>query len=385
MTIDAETADEIVATVKAWVDKDVMPHASEFELADEFPHDMVEQMKAFGLFGAMIPEEYGGLGLDHVTYARIVEEVSRGFMSLGGVINSHLIVATMINRFGTQDQRDMYLPDLASGAKRAAFSLSEPDAGSDTRALTCKATPDGDNHYLLNGTKMWVTNGMRAALVAVMAKTPDGRVTCFLVDKEPGEAFEGIKVGRKIHKLGYRGIETVEMHYDNHRVLASSILGDQAGIGRGLNSALSALELGRVNIAARSVGVARAAFEAAMSYSQTRHTFGKPIFEHQAIQFKLSEMATKLHASRLMCLDAARKMDLGERCDMEAGMAKLFCSEVGFEVAFESLRIHGGNGYTSEYPIERYLRDAPLMITGEGTSEIQKMVIARQLLDKYRV
>ncbi len=384
MTIDTELADELVATVKAWVDRDVMPFASEFELADEYPEAMIEQMKDFGLFGAVIPEEYGGLGLDHLTYARLIEEISRGFMSLGGAINSHVIVSTMISRFGTPEQKDRWLPDLASGAKRACFSLSEPDAGSDTRNIRCKAVLQGD-HYVINGTKMWVTNGSRSAIVGLMAKTPDGKISCFIVEKEPGERDGGLSVSKKIQKIGYRGIETVEMTYVDHLVPRENMLGDEAGHGRGLNMALSALEVGRINIAARAVGVARAAFEASMRYAQERHTFGKPIFEHQAISFKLAEMATKLHASRLMCHDAARKFDQGVRADMEAGMAKLFCSEAGFEIAADAMRIHGGNGYTEEFPLARYYRDTPLMIIGEGTSEIQKMVIARQLLDLYRI
>ena len=386
--VDADVADQIVETVARWVDNEVIPNASRFELADEFPHDMVEQMKAFGLFGCVIPVEYGGLGLDHLTYARLIEEISRGFMSLGGVLNSHLIVSTMIVRFGTDAQREQWLPDLASGAKRACFSLSEHDAGSDTRSMRCRATPDG-NDYVINGTKMWVTNGERAAIVGLMAKTPDDKVTCFVVDKEPGPTWEpatgGTVTTSKIEKLGYRGLETVEMSWDNVRIPAENMLGDQAGMGRGLNAALSALELGRINIAARAVGVGRAAFEAAMDYAQRRETFGKPIYDHQVIAFKLADMATKLEAARLMCHSAARKFDQGIRADMEAGMAKLFCSETAAEIALESMRIHGGNGYTSEYPVERYYRDVPLMIIGEGTSEIQKLVIARQLRDKYRV
>lgn len=383
MAIDTEIADQIVETVAAWVDKEVVPNASRYELADEFPQDMVDQMRAFGLFGCVIPEKYGGLGLDHITYARIVEEISRGFMSLGGVINSHLIVTTMILRFGTEDQRQRWLPDLCTGETRAAFSLSEHDAGSDTRNIACKAVPDGKD-YVINGTKMWVTNGVRARIVGLLARTPDGGITCLIVEKEPGMTFEGISC-QKIEKLGYKGIETMEMTYVDHRVPAENVLGDESGIGRGLNAALSALELGRINIAARAVGVARAAFEGAMEYAQHRHTFGKPIFEHQAIAFKLADMATKLEASRLMCHSAARKFDDGIRADMEAGMAKLFCSETAAEIVLEAMRIHGGNGFTSEYPIERYYRDAPLMIIGEGTSEIQKLVISRQLLDKYRV
>ena len=383
MSTDPEVADQLVETVADWVDKQVVPNASAFELADEFPDAMVEQMKAFGLFGCVIPEHYGGIGLDHITYARLIEEISRGFMSLGGVLNSHLIVCTMILRFGTEAQRERWLPDLCSGRSRAAFSLSEHDAGSDAKAMTCRAVPDGD-HYVINGTKMWVTNGARSRIVALMAKTPDDKVTCFIVEKEPGTEFENITF-QKVDKLGYRGLETMEMTYVDQRVPAENMLGDLAGMGRGLNAALSALELGRINIAARAVGVARASFEAAMAYAQQRETFGKKIYDHQVIAFKLADMATKLEAARLMCHSAARKFDQGIRADLEAGMAKLFCSETAAELAFEAMRIHGGNGYTSDYPVERYYRDAPLMIIGEGTSEIQKLVIARQLLDKYRL
>jgi butyryl-CoA dehydrogenase len=380
---DLDIADQIVETVASWVDNEVVPNASAFELADEFPEAMVDQMKAFGLFGCVIPEQYGGLGLDHITYARLIEEISRGFMSLGGVLNSHLIVCTMILRFGTEAQRERWLPDLCSGETRAAFSLSEHDAGSDAKAMTCRAVPDGKD-YVINGTKMWVTNGERAAIVALMAKTPDDKVTCFIFEKEPGTELENVTF-QKVEKLGYRGLETMEMTYVDQRIPAENMLGDLAGMGRGLNASLSALELGRINIAARAVGVARASFEAAMAYAQQRETFGKKIFDHQVIAFKLADMATKLEAARLMCHSAARKLDEGIRADLEAGMAKLFCSETAAELAFEAMRIHGGNGYTSEYPVERYYRDAPLMIIGEGTSEIQKMVIARQLLDKYRV
>jgi len=383
MSTDPEVADQLVETVADWVDKQVVPNASAFELADEFPDAMVDQMKAFGLFGCVIPEHYGGLGLDHITYARLIEEISRGFMSLGGVLNSHLIVCTMILRFGTEAQRERWLPDLCSGRSRAAFSLSEHDAGSDAKAMTCRAVPDGA-HYVINGTKMWVTNGARSRIVALMAKTPDDKVTCFIVEKEPGTEFENITF-QKVDKLGYRGLETMEMTYVDQRVPAENMLGDLAGMGRGLNAALSALELGRINIAARAVGVARASFEAAMAYAQQRETFGKKIYDHQVIAFKLADMATKLEAARLMCHSAARKFDQGIRADLEAGMAKLFCSETAAELAFEAMRIHGGNGYTSDYPVERYYRDAPLMIIGEGTSEIQKLVIARQLLDKYRL
>ena len=384
MATDQVLADEIVGAVRAWVERDVIPNVAEFEQADEFPQAMFEQMCEFGLFGSTIPEEYGGLGLDITTYARLIEEISRGYMSLAGILNTHKIGATMIWRYGTDEQRQRFLPRMCDGSFRAAFSLSEPDAGSDTGALRCRAEWDGDE-WVVNGTKMWVTNGMRSSLVMLLARTPDDRITCFLVEKDPGETFEGISVSRKIDKLGYRGLETVEMSYVDHRGPHANVLGGDDGIGHGRRYALSALELGRINVAARAVGVAQAAFEAAMAYSQQRETFGRPIFEHQAIQFMLAEMATKLQAARLMTYDAARRADAGERVDMEAGMAKLFASEAAFEIASDALRIHGGNGYTTEFPVERYFRDAPLMIIGEGTSEIQKLVIARKLLERFPV
>ena len=382
MAVDQALAEELVSTVRAWVDRDVVPNVARFELSDEFPQAMFDQMCEFGLFGATIQEEYGGLGLDVTTYARIIEELARGFMSLAGILNTHKIGVTMITRFGTDEQRRRLLPRMCDGSFRAAFSLSEPDAGSDTGAIRCRAERDGDE-WVINGTKMWVTNGTRASLVMLMARTPDEGITCFMVEKDPGEAYGGITVSKKIDKLGYRGLETVEMSYVDHRVPNSNVLGGDDGVGQGRRYALSALELGRINIAARAVGVAQAAFEAAMAYAQHRETFGRPIFEHQAVQFRLAEMATKLQAARLMTYDAARRADEGERVDMEAGMAKLFASEAAFEIAMDAMRVHGGNGYTTEFPVERYLRDTPLMIIGEGTSEIQKMVIARKLLERY--
>ena len=382
MTVDQALSEELVSTVRAWVDRDVVPNVARFELADEFPQAMFDQMCEFGLFGATIQEEYGGLGLDVTTYARIIEELARGFMSLAGILNTHKIGVTMITRFGTDEQRQRLLPRMCDGSFRAAFSLSEPDAGSDTGAIRCRAERDGDE-WVINGTKMWVTNGTRASLVMLMARTPDEGITCFMVEKDPGEAYGGITVSKKIDKLGYRGLETVEMSYVDHRVPNANVLGGDDGVGQGRRYALSALELGRINIAARAVGVAQAAFEAAMAYAQHRETFGRPIFEHQAVQFRLAEMATKLQAARLMTYDAARRADEGERVDMEAGMAKLFASEAAFEIAMDAMRVHGGNGYTTEFPVERYLRDTPLMIIGEGTSEIQKMVIARKLLERY--
>jgi butyryl-CoA dehydrogenase len=378
---DPALADQLVDLVRSFVTKEVLPVASELEHADAYPEHLVEAMKEMGLFGAVIPEQYGGLDLDTLTYARLVEELSAGWMSLVGTLNTHMIAATLLKMKGTEDQKQRWLPKLATGEIRAAFSLSEPDAGSDTQALRCKATPDGDE-YVINGTKMWVTNGERSGLVALSARAPEG-ITCFMVEKEPGPRYGGISVSRTIGKLGYKGIETVEMTYDNHRVPASSVLGGPDGLGRGLHFVLSALELGRVNIAARGVGVARAAFEAAIRYAQQRETFGVPIAKHQAIQFKLADMATRLEAARLLTHNAARKLDAGERADVEAGMAKLFASEAAFENATEAMRIHGGYGYTTEFPVERYYRDAPLMIIGEGTNEIQRMVIARGLLARY--
>jgi butyryl-CoA dehydrogenase len=381
MATDAALADELVGTIRTWVAKEVIPGASKFEHADEYPEAWVEQMKAFGLFGSRIPEEHGGLGLDTMTYARLMEELAYGWMSLAGVLNTHTIAATLIEKFGTAEQRARWLPTMATGQVRAAFSLSEPDAGSDTQSIRCKAVPDG-GEYILNGTKMWVTNGERAGLVALAAKTPEG-ITCFIVEKDPGSSFGGIKTSATIDKLGYKGIETVEMTYTDHRVPASSVLGGPDGLGKGLHYILGSLELGRINIAARALGVARAALDAAMRYSFERETFGVPINKHQAIQFKLADMATKVEASRLMVRSAAEKFEAGERADVEAGMAKLFCSETAFEVATEAMRIHGGYGYTKEFPVERYYRDAPLMIIGEGTNEIQRIVIARGLLARW--
>jgi butyryl-CoA dehydrogenase len=347
---------------------------------------MVEQLAEFGLFGALIPEESGGLGLDVATYARLVEELSAGWMSLTGVLNTHMIGATLIRTHGSEDQRQRLLPRMATGELRGALSLSEADAGSDTRSLRCQATRDGDE-YVLNGTKMWVTNGQRSGVVALAARTDEG-ITCFMVEKEPGLRSGGIEVSKHIDKLGYRGVETVEMIYRDHRVPASAVLGGDGpggGLGRGLGQILSALELGRVNVAARGVGVARAAFEAAISYAQQRETFGAPIARHQAVSFKLADMGVRVEAARLLVRSAAEKLDRGQRADVEAGMAKLFASEAAFENATEAMRIHGGYGYTTEFPIERYYRDAPLLMIGEGTNEIQRLVIARRLLERYAI
>jgi alkylation response protein AidB-like acyl-CoA dehydrogenase len=381
---DPEVRAELVGTVRRFVEREVVPVASELEHADEYPAAIIDGMRELGLFGVTIPEEHGGLGLDLPTYCGVIEELSAGWMSLSGVLNTHVMTANLLKSNGTDEQRKRWLPRLAAGEIRGALSLSEPDAGSDTSAITCRAVRDGDE-YCITGTKMWVTNGQRAGLVALAARTDEG-ITCFMVEKEPGaERFGGIIVSRNIGKLGYKGIETVEMTYDDHRVDVDSVLGGDEGLGRGQHFILSALEVGRINIAARAVGVARAAFEAAITYAQQRETFGKPIAQHQAIQMKLADMGTQLHAARLMTQDAAARKEAGERTDVEAGMAKLFASEAAFEIAAESMRIHGGVGYTTELPVERYFRDAPLMIIGEGTNEIQRLVIARGLLERHRL
>ncbi|MBI2169886.1 MAG: acyl-CoA dehydrogenase family protein [Actinobacteria bacterium] len=376
---DPELREAIRETVRDFVRRDVIPVASDLEHADAYPTDLIATMRDLGLFGITIPEEYGGLGLDLLTYVGVIEELCYGWMSLSGVLNTHLITAHLLVHHGTNDQKERWLPRLAAGEIRGCLSLSESDAGSDTRNISCRAERDGEE-YVITGTKMWVTNGVQAGLVSLAARTDEG-ITAFMVEKEPGEErFGGIAVSRNIGKLGYKGLETVEMVYDGHRVGADCALGGPEGLGHGLGFILSALELGRVNIAARAVGVARAAFDASINYARERRTFGKPIADHQAIQIKLADMATKIEAARLLTLSAAEKKQAGERADVEAGMAKLFASETAFEVAVEAMRIHGGVGYTTELPVERYYRDTPLMLIGEGTNEIQRLVIARGLL-----
>jgi len=327
-----------------------------------------------GLFGVTIPEEYGGLGLDLLTYIGVVEELSYGWMSLSGVVNTHTIAASIIVANGTEEQKHRWLPRLATGELRGCLSLSEADAGSDTRNVSCRAVRDGDE-YVITGTKMWVTNGERAGIVALAARTDEG-ISCFIVEKEPGPESGGIRVSRNIGKLGYKGIETVEMVYDGHRLPADALLGDA---GRGLGYILGALEVGRINIAARAVGLARAAFEASLQYAQERQTFGRPIAEHQAIQLKLADMATKLEAARLLTRSAAERRQAGERADVEAAMAKLFASDVANRAAREAIQIFGGNGYVTEFPVERHFRDAKITEIYEGTSEIQRLVIAGYL------
>jgi alkylation response protein AidB-like acyl-CoA dehydrogenase len=376
---DADIRTEVIETVRRFVAREVIPVASALEHADEFPADILAQMREMGLFGVTIPEAYGGLGLDLLTYIGIIEELAYGWMSLTGIINTHTMAATLIMAHGTEEQKQRLLPTMATGERRGALSLSEPDAGSDTRNISCKATPDGDE-YVLSGTKAWVTNGERASIIALAARTPEG-ISAFIVEKEPGPVFEGISTSKNVGKLGYKGVETVEMAYADHRIPAANLIGEA---GRGLPQILSVLEVGRINIASRAVGVARAAFDASLAYAQQRETMGKPIAEHQAIQLKLADMATKLEAARLLTRNAAERRAAGLRTDVEAGMAKLFASETALELSIEAMRIHGGMGYTTELPVERYYRDAPLMVIGEGTNEIQRLVIARGLLARSR-
>ena len=376
---DETVRSEIVETVRRFVQGEVVPVVAELEHSDTYPGDIVEQMKALGLFGVTIPEAYGGLGLDLLTYIGVIEELAYGWMSLTGIVNTHTMAATLVMTHGTEEQKQRFLPSLASGERRGALSLSEPDAGSDTRNISCRARRDGDE-YVVDGTKAWVTNGERASIVALAARTDEG-ISAFIVEKEPGPRSGGISVSKKVGKLGYRGVETVEMSYADHRVPAANLIGEP---GRGLPQILGVLEVGRINIAARAVGVARAAFDASLAYAQQRETMGKPIGEHQAIQLKLADMATRLEAARLLTKNAAERKAQGLRCDVEAGMAKLFASETALELSTEAMRIHGGVGYTTEFPIERLYRDAPLMVIGEGTNEIQRIVIARGLLARAR-
>jgi len=376
---DEAVRSEIIETVRTFVAREVIPVAAELERSDTYPDAIVRQMRDLGLFGVTIPEDYGGLGLDLLTYIGVIEELAYGWMSLTGIVNTHTMAATLIMTHGKDEQKKRWLPALASGEQRGCLSLSEPDAGSDTRNISCRARRDGEE-YVLNGTKAWVTNGERAAIVALAARTEEG-VSAFIVEKEPGPTFEGISVSKNVSKLGYRGVETVEMAYDDHRIPASNLVGEP---GRGLPQILGVLEVGRINIAARAVGVARAAFDAALAYSLQRETMGKVIGEHQAIQLKLADMATRLEAARLLTRNAAERRSRGLRCDVEAGMAKLFASETALELSMEAMRIHGGVGYTTEFPIERLYRDAPLMVIGEGTNEIQRLVIARGLLARAR-
>jgi alkylation response protein AidB-like acyl-CoA dehydrogenase len=394
---DPDDQKAITEMVRQFADEQIIPNAEHYDHEDLFPAPIVDQMKELGLFGVTIPEEYGGMGLDLTTYAMIVEELSRGWISISGVINTHFIGSYLLMKFGTDSQRRDYLPRMATGEIRAAFSLSEPELGSDVQAIKTHAKKVDDTTYEINGQKMWVTNGLESSLVFVLVKTdPDAQprhrgFTCFIAQKEGGVAentgpYAGLTVPPKIKKLGYKGVESTELIFDGYRCPAENILGgEDAGLGSGFAQMMDALEVGRVNVAARGVGIAQRALELALRYSQERKTFGKPIAEHQAIQFKLADMATQVEAARLLTRRAARLKDAGERSDLEAGMAKLFASEAGRFCVEESFRIHGGYGYSKEYEIERLYRDAPLLLIGEGTSEIQKMVIGRKLLQRHKI
>ncbi|NUS11231.1 MAG: acyl-CoA dehydrogenase [Streptomyces sp.] len=386
---------EILSTVRSFVDKEILPVATELEHRDEYPVDIVEGLKELGVFGLMIPEEYGGLGESLLTYALAVEEIARGWMSVSGIINTHFIVAYMLRQHGTQEQKEHFLPRMAAGEVRGAFSMSEPGLGSDVSAIRTRAVRDGDG-YVINGQKMWLTNGGSSNLVAVLCRTDEGQpedapahrsMTTFLIEKEPGfganPSVPGLTVPGKIEKMGYKGVDTTELVLQDVRVPADRVLGGTGG--RGFYQMMDGVEVGRVNVAARGCGVAKRAFELGIAYAQQRHTFGKPIAQHQAVQFKLAEMATKVEAAHQMMVNAARKKDSGERNDLEAGMAKYLASEFCKEVVEDAFRIHGGYGFSKEYEIERLYREAPMLLIGEGTAEIQKMIIGRRLLEEYRI
>jgi len=386
----------ITEMVRQFADEQILPNAEHFDHEDEFPAEIVEQMKELGLFGVTIPEEYGGMGLDLTTYVMIVEELSRGWISISGIINTHFIGSYLLMKYGTDEQKEKYLPRMATGEIRAAFSLSEPEVGSDVQALKTNAKKDGD-FYVINGQKMWVTNGLRSDLVFVLVVTnPDAEkrhqgMTCFIAEKEGGVHENtgdnaGLNVPPVLKKMGYKGVESTELIFDGYRCPPENILGgEEDGLNKGFPQMMDALEVGRANVAARGVGIAQRALELALKYSQERKTFGKPICEHQAIQFKLADMATQVEAARLLTIRAARLKDAGVRSEMEAGMAKLFASEAGRFCVEESFRIHGGYGYSKEYEIERLYRDAPLLLIGEGTSEIQRMVIGKTLLQRHKI
>ena len=385
-----EDQTEILKAVRQFVDEKIIPVAQELEHADEYPTEIVEGLKELGLFGLMIPEEYGGLGESLLTYALAVEEIARGWMSVSGIINTHFIVAWMLLQHGTDEQKQHYLPKMAEGEIRGAFSMSEPGCGSDVAAITTKAVKDGDG-YSITGQKMWLTNGGTSTLVATLVKTDEGadsvykNMTTFLVEKEPGfgETAQGVTVPGKIEKMGYKGVDTTEMVFEGHRIGADKILGGEPG--KGFYQMMDGVEVGRVNVAARACGIANRAFELAIAYSQQRETFGKPIAAHQAILFRIAEMATKVEVAHTMMVKAARMKDSGQRMDVEAGMAKMVASEYAHEVVEASFRIHGGYGYSKEYEIERLYREAAFMLIGEGTSDIQKMIIGRSLLKDYQL
>jgi alkylation response protein AidB-like acyl-CoA dehydrogenase len=385
-----EEQTELIKLVREFVDEQILPVATELEHKDEYPTEIVEGMKEMGIFGLMIPEEYGGLGESLLTYALVVEEIARGWMSVSGIINTHFIVAYMILQHGTEEQKQRYLPKMATGDIRGAFSMSEPGLGSDVSAIRTKAVRQGDSdEWVIDGQKMWLTNGGSANLVAVLVKTDLGEksvyrnMTTFLIDKESGfgETAQGVTVPGKIDKMGYKGVDTTELVFSGHRTTSAQILGGVPG--KGFYQMMDGVEVGRVNVAARACGLARRAFELGIQYAQQRETFGKKIAEHQGILFRLADMATRVEASHQMMVKAARLKDSGQRNDLEAGMAKYLAAENCANVVEQSFRIHGGYGYSKEYEIERLYREAPMLLIGEGTAEIQKMIIGRRLLEDY--
>ena len=377
-----EVTNEILAAVDRWLEREVAPHAAKLEHDDVWPAQMVEGMRKLGLFGATISPDYGGLGLSASVYTLIVARISEVWMSLTGIFNSHLMMALLVEKYGSSALKAKYLPKFASGEIRGGLALTEPNAGTDLQAIRLRAKREGD-HYVLNGTKTWISNGIQGSCFAVLAKTdPEAQprhkgMAMFLCEKGPG-----FSASRKLEKLGYKGIDSAELVFEDYRVPAGNLIGEE---GRGFHQAVGGLELGRLNVAARGVGVANAALGEALKYAQQRHTFGKPIAEHQAIQLKLGEMGTRVEAARLLVKNAAEIYDRGERCDMEAGMAKYFATEAAFENAHEAMRIHGGYGYSKEFAVERLYRDAPLLCIGEGTNEMQRIIIARQLVQRNKI
>lgn len=383
MTVTSEQDEQeilILEAVDRFLDRDVKPYAMELEHNDTYPEEIVEKMKELGLFGSIIEEEYGGLGLSCLTYAKIVERVATVWMSLSGIFNSHLIMASAVQRAGTEEQKQKWLPKFATGEIRGGLALTEPNCGTDLQAIRTRATKQG-NGYVVNGTKTWISNGIHGTCFAVMVKTePDAEprhkgISLFLIEKG-----EGFQVSRKLEKLGYKGIDSAELVFDDCQVPHENLIGGEEG--QGFKHVMGGLELGRINVAARGVGVAQAALDEAVKYSQQRQTFGKPICEHQAIQINMADMATRTEAARLLVHQAANAFDKGERCDMEAGMAKLFATEAAVTNSMDSMRVHGGYGYSKEFPVERFYRDAPLLTIGEGTNELQRIIIARQLIQR---
>jgi len=377
---DASDDGQILDMIDRWVARELKPIVKEFDHADRYPHEIVEQMKELGLFGATIAGEYGGLGLPASTYAKIVMSISQVWMSITGIINSHLMLALAIEKFGTPQQKTRWLPKLATGEVRGGLALTEPDAGTDLQGIRMTAKRDGD-HYVINGTKMWITNAAEGSCLALLVKTnPDAQpryngMSLFIAPKQ-----DGFTVARNLPKLGYKAIDTAEVVFENYRVPAENLIGGVEG--RGFFQVAGGLELGRINVAARGVGIAEGALKLASEYAQMRKTFGKPICEHQAIQLKLGEMATRARAARLLTLDAAQIFDRGDRCDMEAGMAKYFSTEAALENSIEGMRIHGAYGYSKEFDIERLYRDAPLTCIGEGTNEMQRIIISKQFIKR---